>query len=174
MARFFLLSLFLAGCSGLDVQATRDPAANFNAYRTYAWSGIELPPDEDPELTTRLRAAVDAELGDRGLTSASSDRAHLLVHAHLTVETVTSETLNQRYRDPRVRGPGTGGLGPEWYAFEYERGTLVIDLVDRVRAKPVWRGSARAEIDRSANPQQRRGRATAVVHQIFERYPSQP
>ena len=146
----------LAACTGIEVRSQHEPGTDFAALTTYAWAPAIAANEREDLVLEIVRPKVDALLAARGLTKVERDQASLVVEEHVVVEKVT------RTNDP-------------YYAFdlytEYERGTLLVDLMDPATSKVLWRGSATAEIDGEATEEQRRERVEGAVERMFEGFP---
>ena len=60
---------------------------------------------------------------------------------------------------------------PETHTYQYDEGTLLLDIVDSMTWKPVWRGSAQAEVNLDADPEKKQERIDEAVRRILERFP---
>jgi hypothetical protein len=73
------------------------------------------------------------------------------------------------YSYPRY--PYGGWYGGQVDVYQYNEGTLIVDIVDAKTNQLVWRGTATKTIDESASPEQREANLKEVVSRIFEKYP---
>ena len=62
---------------------------------------------------------------------------------------------------------GSGGVP----TYSYEEGTLVLDFVDTETKQLIWRGSAKAEIDRVDSPEKSWEIIKKAVGEILKKYP---
>lgn len=151
-----LLSAALSACSGLEVRSQHEPGTDFAALTSYAWAPAIAANAREDLVLGIVRPKVDAILAAKGLTRVERDQASLLVEEHVVVEKLT------RTNDP-------------YYAFdlytEYERGTLLVDLMDPSTSKVLWRGSATAELDDEVTEAKRRERVEDAVERMFDRFP---
>jgi hypothetical protein len=176
-----LLGLVLAACSsGPTIRTDADPAANFSAYRTFAFFE-PLATDKagySTLLTARLKDAARRELEARGYTYDAAD-PDLLVNFNVNVvektEVRSSPSMSAGYGYYGYRA----GMYGAWSGYPYDvtttnyrQGTLTFDAVDAERKALVWQGVAEGRISKEAmkNP------APAIdsaVAQIFEAFPPQ-
>ena len=183
-----ILLLGLAtGCSTLQIQTDYDPEVNFSTLRTYAW--LERPPaadgdprvDDNPLLHQRIHTAIDAGLQTAGYTMAGPAEADFLISYYITIDDMTSVTYINNYWG---YGPGWGSryhhTRPGFYpvysqpvVFEYEQGTLVLDIIQPEGRKLVWRGVASRELDYSASPEARQERLDKTIDAILANFPPQ-
>jgi hypothetical protein len=134
-----LLAPLYAGCA-TQVKSDRDPRASFSAYRTFAVTGGKLRARgvevNDVAALERIRAAVGAELQDKGLlpTAGAPD----------VLVTYTADAVGV---EDSTGGPGLGwwSLPPELWDRSYVETRLVIDVTDAATGKLVYRATALAE-----------------------------
>jgi len=164
-SRFPLFLLWLgfftatAGCSALRVQTDYDPLLDFSRFRTFSW--LEPPVLTTPSdgvtdvavnpfavnsmLDARVRAAVDQELerqGYRLATGNSEPSFQLQYHVILKDKTRVWSTPGAFYGSGNW-GPGPYGVyGSYTQSYDYQQGTLVIDVVDPKTQRIAWRGWA--------------------------------
>jgi len=172
----------------LKVETHSDPKTDFKAIKTYAW----LPPApvvshvapgsaSNPELSQEVLgphivAAVDRQLVARGLTQTDQDKAdvHVVYFAALTVgfdETYLGEYYGY------VTGWGSPvlpGYAPTTSMSIHEKGTVLVDMVDRASKRAIWRGSVRTQINQEHTLQKRIERINEGAEKIFEKFPIRP
>ena len=168
-----VLSLLLGGCATMDIATDYDPSADFSGFRSYAWMETRPRPTADPRidsglLESRVRGAVEAELAAKGYGKDEGGSPDFLVGYHAAVrDRLDVYTMNNSYG----YRPGWGWGAADVYTYQYEEGSLVIDIVDAGSKQLVWRGRAQAEINRSAGPEERDARIRESVRRILERFP---
>jgi hypothetical protein len=115
----------------------------------------------------RVREAVDAELATRGYRLVES-RPDFQVAAHVsTADRVRIVDWGYTYH-PRKSWSGGGRDIDVW---QYEEGTLVLDVIDPGQSALVWRGTASKAVDRSWTPEERDAEARAAVQALLARFP---
>ncbi|HEY6927453.1 MAG TPA: DUF4136 domain-containing protein [Steroidobacteraceae bacterium] len=178
------LGLLLASCATrYDIRSQSALNANLTSYHTYAFMA---KPGTDKDgyktiTTQNLERAVNREMYVRGYTPAAvGSEPDLVIN------------FNVKEKD-KVQGDGPGfgygvgfGYGPHWgYGYglgldDYyngiqtvTEGSLVIDLIDRVRNEVVWSGTAVGQITKKSldHPDETIDRSVA---EIFARYPIKP
>lgn len=146
----------LAACSGLEVRSQHEPNVDFASFTTYAWASAIAANDLEAEVIDVVRPEVDRILASKGLSLVDRTEATVVVEEHLIVEQVT------RANDP-------------YYAFDryttYERGTLLLDLIDPGSSEVVWRGSATSKLDEKADDESRGERVRDAIGRMLDRYP---
>lgn len=150
-----LIPVLLAGCSSISVNTDFDPTADFNAYKTYGWAPYadgEVPGPSDK----RLMLTVDEEMAARGYRRVESDPDMILQYQAAVQDKVYVDTVHYGY------GWGTTDV------YQYEQGTLVLNIIDAREKEIVWVGTARAAVDSSRpNPE----KLKQAVHMMLERFP---
>jgi CubicO group peptidase (beta-lactamase class C family) len=141
---------FLA-CSSSRVQIDFDHQADFSTYSTFAW--FEATENDGPTqgpsqiVDGRIRRAIAENLQAKGLARVESGEADLTVTYYASLN-------SQMQFHTTGWGYGAGwGWGPHWgygYGFwpgwstttvhTYHEGTIIIDIIDRVKNQLVWRG----------------------------------
>lgn len=172
----------------LEIKTHQDPKADFSTIRTYAWlppaPGVKaVAPDavSNPTLTQEalgphIVAAVNRELTARGLTETDLETAdvHMVYFAALTVG------FNQSYLGEHygyITGwpsPIPPGLAPSTSMTVYEKGTVLVDMVQRLAKRGIWRGSVVTRIDQERTLEQRIKRINEAAQRMFERFPIRP
>jgi hypothetical protein len=135
-------ALALAACSPISVNRDYDSETDFSGYSTYRW--VKQDPNvpsgnraEHALLEKRVKAAVDAELRERGFRMAGGGKPDFLVAWYIGAEDkVNVERYGYRY------GPRGRWYGTNVQVHHYKEGTLIIDLVDPDEKLLVWRSTA--------------------------------
>ena len=175
------LALGAVGCTASHVGVTNDfdHAVNFRAYKTWAWyprqtGDTQGGPAKGYEsfVDQRIRAAVSADLGTKGLTEAGQGQAPDVFVAY------SARVENKQEISPYYNGLGYpyGGYGYGYGGFgrgyggvsQYKAGTVIIDIVDARRKELAWRGTGQAQLNQSNITQDE---ATRIVTGILETYP---
>ncbi|MDX1486904.1 MAG: DUF4136 domain-containing protein [Acidiferrobacterales bacterium] len=177
--RSLLLLSFVAlgGCSTMQVHSDYDPAASFDGLQTYDWVKTETNPTADPRLSDplldkRIRELVEKQLATQGYDRSSTGTADFMVGYHVAVEKKLAVSTMNDYYGYRAGwgwsyGAGTGRVMPESYVYEYEQGSLIIDIVNPKTRELMWRGSAQAEVNQKRGAEQ----LAEAVERILERFP---
>ena len=175
----FGVILVTGGCSQVSVQSDFDPSADFAGLQTYAWYAAEQPKSGDirvdnPLLDTHVRTAVESALNARGYMKADANPDfQLIYHAAVSKEIAITTTSTPVY--PRGYYGWRYVAPPVWVeqpvAHTYEKGSLVLDIIDAKNEKLSWRGSIQAELDQTATPQERTARLNAAVKEMIAKFP---
>lgn len=176
MSCAIVLATALAACAAtqpsMQIRADRNPAANFAAYRTYAWAPAPEQAGQWPARDDRtafdwsVRGLVDQQMARLGYQQVGADRADLLLdYAVSTREQTMNDTFGS-YATYRAQG-GTASAGEAW-VMGYEKGTLIVEATDPRLRTLVWYGSASAVV----NPKLREQRLPKAIEQIFQSFPA--
>jgi Domain of unknown function (DUF4136) len=155
-----------AGCTTRpDVRHDHDPAADFKAYKTFAFADSAGSNAYTSLLDARLRQATRLEMEQ--LDYVFSERNPDL-RVHLLVQVAERQELRAA---PGGRGLyGYRGWSGGIDTVDYRQGTLRIDLVDVRRHALVWKGVAEGRLPSEAVKSP--GTAIdAVVHEVFAGFP---
>ncbi len=156
----------LTGCSSTTtVDSDYDHDVDFTKYKTFGWydhTDSKYKPKHASQIVdTRIHRAVTSELLKKGFTEATSDQADILITYYGSSEEKV-EVYNSGY------GYGYGGWGGYWgmgyggyggyggtRAYQYEVGTLIVDIIDRSTNDLVWRGMLQKTLSKSDKSQEK-------------------
>jgi hypothetical protein len=177
----FLLGLMLAACAGIEVNTHYDPKAvpQLESFRTYAW--LPQPEGKDPRvyndiIDSYIRQAVDQELQGRGYkqVEANANPDFRIGWQGAIDSKVDVSTVNSYYGYGWAPywNPYYGGAGaPYTHVYEYEQGTIILDMVDAKANKLVWRGTAQAEVNENPSASHTQKRINEAVDEMLSRFP---
>ncbi len=149
MKRYYIFAFVLLALSGCNVRvhSNFDRAQDFSQYKTFCWlNGCEFTYSgptylNDSLLREKIKTSIVAELNEKGLTQDDSD-PDLLIDFHITVENESSVIYHRQDDDNYNFKPFAGEE-----IINYLKGTIVIDMVDKVQGKMVWRSEAIGYMD---------------------------
>ncbi len=190
MRNIFLLPLLflLNACATVKVDVDYDGQADFTHLYRYAWLDGQPPVsgdnvvDSNTLLHDRIRVGIDQWFTTHGYLKSETGEADFLVIYRFVIENKTRVTVLHPYYDY----PYSWRFGyhhryyyssfawhyyPERYAYEYQRGTLVIDLVDPKTKKLMWRGMAYENIRPNTSPDKKQQYVTRAIKSILSRFP---
>jgi hypothetical protein len=145
-----------ATSSRVGVTSDFDHSINFRTYKTWAWypqqmKDVEGGPAKGYEsfLDKRLRTAVEAEMGRKGLTQVDKNPD---VYVAYSAKVEDKQRVNNAAYSPfgyPYYGYGYGyGYGRGMNSVsDYKAGTVIIDFVDANRKELAWRGMGQAQIE---------------------------
>lgn len=177
------LAILAAACSTARVSVKEGPgAAQATArYQTYAW--LPTPRRDEshsnPLVEAELKQTVDRDLAAKDFQRVSpSDHPDFLVGWHATTRERTQvEDINPYwgYRWSPVFGPPSsygGARGPsEATIVEYERGTVILDIIDTRSNELVWRGTAKAGLGANPSARDAEKKISDAVGRILSQFP---
>lgn len=166
-------ALMMAGCATLNVSSHVQRGLAFAQYRTYDWGPADALPTGDPRLDhnpfflDHLEGALEKEMALKGYQRSSPETADLLIHYHANV--------SQRIDVNRVdRAFGyCRDQACEALVFDYEAGTLVIDIVDARSNTLIWRGWAQHSVNGMLKNERSMAKTmNEAVKRMLARFPS--
>ena len=158
------LALLTTTASAQGVTYDYDKAADFSKIRTYAWEGGGNV--NDPLNHKRIVAAVDSQLGAKGLTEVTADANPDVVISYRAALTEDLEVNGTGYgRYARLGGTGSARVQRVYV------GTLLIGMFDADTRELVWRGTASRELDLDASPEEREKHLRKATEKLFKKYP---
>ncbi|WP_392341365.1 DUF4136 domain-containing protein [uncultured Shewanella sp.] len=171
----------LSACSTLKSTSDFDPSVSFEQYKTYSWvekknedAGYHL----DGLMDQRVRAAVETQLSQKGISKADKQNADLLVNYITKVDKkINIDTFNSNFGYNPYYGPrwGFGGsLHSETTVREYDVGTLMVDLVDNKTGKLIWRGTVADTVREQSTPEERINTINQAIGTVMMNYPPKP
>jgi hypothetical protein len=176
-----LATLVAVGCSSkMEISTTYKPGdvQAISQYKTYSW--LPLPEAGDSRINNEFVAEhvvpeVDRILAQRGLRKDTTGTAELKVGYIVTVQDVTDIKSVNTYYGYEYGYEGASGPGyTTTYDASYEKGSLIIDMVDIESEQLVWRGIAQAKANPESDPGKRQQRLEEAVQKILEKFPPKP
>lgn len=176
---FFLLvvcGVFLIHC-GPSIKAgyDYDTEENFARFKTYDYLTHPENTQMSELVLKRVKQAIDRELAPKGLTK-SSDNPDLLIAIHSNVRSqVQVGNWGYSYSPTVVYWSSYGYYGVYGLQTrEFQKGTLVVDMVESKAKEMIWRGVAEGslpDIPRSDRIEQLVNKA---VKEMMKNYPPPP
>jgi Domain of unknown function (DUF4136) len=178
-----------ADAQKLKVDSHSDPKADFAAIKTYAWlppppmvrnyapDAVTNPTLSQEALGPHIVAAVDRQLAARGLVKVDRDSAdvHVAYFAALT-NSISQTFLGEHYG--YITGWASpfaiGGAAPSTSVSMHEKGTVMIDMVQRATNRAIWSGSVMTKINHEHTLEKRIERINEGAERLFERFPIRP
>jgi hypothetical protein len=162
-------ALIVAQKTSYDYEKT----ANFAGFKTYAHK--QGTPVGQSLIDDRITAAIESQLGAKGLTKAESDPDVFVVYHMAFDKEKDISTYSSGHGGYGAYGWGWGGGWAGGTTSTQVRdilvGTLVIDMADARKSQLVWRGMGVKEVDTQANPEKRDKSINKAVEKIFKNYP---
>jgi hypothetical protein len=156
-------------CAPMTIHTYLETGTDLRHYHTYNWGPSDTWSTGDPRLDNnrffdeRVRQRVEQALEQRGYEKTPSQAPDIQLHYHASV----SQDLEARNIDAAY-ACSRGDCGSQ----VFDKGTLVIDLVDPRTKKLLWRGWAEGSIDGVIDNQAwMEARVDDVVARILKQLP---
>ena len=156
------LFLTLTSCAvNYDIISDTEPNVNFRQYRTYAIihddHGFEI--GANPINEQRIDAAIEKEVTAIGYEHSEDPDLHIswFVKVNTKLEKGIYNTYYNKWRSPRAIE-----------VYEYQEGSLVVDIVDTNTGKVVWHVKVSSNI--TAEIPDVEEKINKVVKEIFNSY----
>jgi len=176
LALFILLTI--SACSGIPVSQDFEQGFNFSGLKTFAWDANEENQwgvaSSNELVDRRIRSAIDNTLASRQFSQVDPAKADFLVLYNVQVEQrVSSSNVSGGLAMGRsTRGRhGSIGISTGSQIRTYDRGTLLIDVIDVASDKLVWRGVSSQALPDLSDPQRLTDHINATVAAILEQFP---
>ena len=192
LARWSMLAAMISAVGGVhaiaqkvEIKTNKDDTADFSSVRTYAWlppapivqntapDSLRNPTLSQEALGPAITAAVDRELTARGLVQAPPDVADVHVAYFAALGMGFSQTYLGEYYG-YITGWGAPvalGAAPSTSTTIYEKGTVLVDVVNRSAKRVVWRGTAVTRIQHEHTLEKRVTRINDGVERMFRDFP---
>lgn len=187
MMRFkcaFHMSVLLvaAGCTRVSIYVEHDPTASFANLTTYSWAG---PTDKEltkrnPILDARITSAVETELAARGFTLTDAKPDFIVAYSAAIDDSLQAVTID-RYagytQSTYLTRAGTGWNYPRDTAnrttvvYEYQQGSLILDVSLPDPKRLIWRAYSRAVIDPNESQKKRDETLREAVRLMLKDFP---
>ena len=184
MKRLLALPLLLTvallgswGCSSFVKTKTEEAdSAAWGNYRTYSW--LEPIRGQEGQSSPFVRRVVDVELQAKGYQLARpGEEADLMVGEHIsTTSELAVRQVNEYYGISRASAGFEGGdyLLPDSgsAAYVFERGQLILSVVDGRTKELIWRGVGEGKVLINATLEKREQRIEGAVQRLVRRIPA--
>ena len=174
--------LLLTACSTLTVQTDYETTYDFSALNTYAWLEGEAPSNDirinNSLIINRVVNAVNTSLQSKGYALVDKDKADFYVNWFGGIEDkIRQETINSYYGYLGYDSGDWGynrGYWPGYirtYTYEYQQGTLIIDIADSKSKQLVWRGTGQEYLEEKETPEEITQGINQIVSEILSSFP---
>jgi hypothetical protein len=157
------------GCSNtykdIEIQTEADPKVNFSGYSTYAWGGsaaviVDPRGDWTPvdlNVGSEIMFLVDREMRKRGLAEVHSNPDVIVVYAVGVDMTALDVVIDDKTQGEQFE--------------EIPKGGVLVVLSDPVSRRPMWAGSAVADLMDKPDDAVVRARLDYAITQMFKKLP---
>ena len=158
-----------------DVRYNFDKSTDFTKYKTYKLVPIKGATEVNELVDKQIKAGIEAQLSQKGLTKADGDDADLLIGYQTAIgqeKEFTSYNTGWGYGPGWGRGWYGGGNGmTTGQTSTIYTGQLVVDMYDSAKKDLVWRGVVSKTIDPNAKPDKQEKNLTKALTKLFKKYP---
>lgn len=174
---FLALILFCGVCYATDIKTDFDPNANFSNYKTYKMisggADIEVAGQlSNPNLSSSVEDLLRAQMTEKGLeeeeVGGTPDIAIRYWAASQQRQKVTDLDDWGGY-EPFWDGGWWAPMWNEVVVTNYQKGTLLVDLIDTKTKKLVWRAYLIAAL--SDNTEKAMEQADKALTKAFQNFP---
>jgi len=167
---FFAFSILLVGCAPISTNFDYDVNWDYDSLKTYQL----LTPPANSEVNSlsrdRVTNAINSELIARGYDKVSENPDFLVAYHVGSQHKIEVSDWGYAYGG-RGSYYGYGGRRTAVEVYQYQEGSLIIDIVDTETHKLIWRGTARKVLDTNPTPEERTATVNAAVAKILEAFP---
>jgi len=157
-----LLTLPLTGCAVNHTKVTYDEELDFDTLNTYNWLDTMETTQVDQLENNFVRVAVDKQMAQKGFKLVSIDPDFLIK------QNISTEMITDRHWERDIRN----SIGPMYFfKYTYQKGTIVIELIDPRRKDMIWKGKSSSEVETVITTKTRKKRIEEVVANIMENFP---
>ena len=175
-------SLIIVSCSSLKVSYDYDKSVDFKKYKTYEYYGWAKESDKiiNDLDKKRIEQAFANEFASRELSYVKTE-GELVVTLFIVVEKKTGVTYDTQHYGGyygRYYGYGPGWGWSSSYStttareYDYNVGTLVVDVFDKASEKLIWEGVVSGTVDQ--NPNNHDKKIPRAVADVMYYYPVRP
>jgi len=161
------LSLFLLGCSTLDVNVDYDDSYSFSGVKSFKVVH-NVKEGENTLVNDRITAAIESELEKKGYVKSRD--ADLVFVYHYNVKDKTD--IRTDYQMVGYGGFGYGGaMIAHTNTYNYTQGTIIIDALNPKTKKIVWRSVGTLELQEKETPKEKREYVNKIIQKMLASYP---
>ena len=168
---FFCLGT-LTSCSNIyNISYDYDRTKDFSSLKSYGW----LPVPEESNINSldliRIKLAVNTELRNKGFEEVLNSPDFLVACHWGTKDTINVRPWGYGYGPYGRYWSGYWGHGGGVSVYQYEEGTLIIDIVESNAKNLLWRGAAKSAVDNVETPEKRDELINESVKKILINFP---
>ncbi len=167
-----LIALTCTVAQAQKIKVEYDKSLDFSKFKTYAIDPVDNSPR--PMLRLAIQAAVQDDLGKRGLTKVESN-PDLYVQMYGAIDT----DFTAHYNDPIYGNgiPPSNSRYTMWYTMPgtvttviIPKGELMIDVIDANKKQLIWRGTSKQKLI-TDNREKLLDEVNIAVEKMFAQYP---
>ena len=156
------------------ITVDHDSSANFSSFKTFGWSKGQVA--RNPIAAQMIIFGIENELMARGLTRNNDNpdlEIMVMAAVGIDLQGVGPSWNNAQYKS-------WGGYGNPAALMNVASGTLLIDLVETVNKKSIWRGVAKDTLknsltgNSSEDARKAEKQINSIIKKMFKKYPVAP
>ena len=102
----------------------------------------------------------------------NNDQARFTVSYYVVAEIVTDAVMIDNYYNSYYQYSAYPASAlPQYKKLSYEKGTLVIDIVNKKTHQRIWRGTAESVLGKKTDQQKRERNIKNAVNDVFKKFP---
>lgn len=174
----------IIACSGVSVSTDYDKEQAFSSLKSYQWHDPPFAMDSKDArmvssiMAVRIKSAIDKQLNFKGFKKQSTNVDFFVNYGVLTQDKVDFDSYNTY----SGYGPGWGWHGGYGYGRinlgvstqtmkTYQKGTLVIDIIDAKSNKLIWRGLGSKKLPSTSDAQKMDELIDLIALNILAHFP---
>lgn len=165
------LTLFLLGCSTVDVNIDYDQKFDFLSVQSFSVKH-KVREGESSLVNDRITAAIKKQLILKGYKNEVQESELTFYFYYGAKEKTDFHTRYGLASGFGQIGWGAGMMVSTTDAHRYTEGTLMIEAINPKTEKTVWRGVAVLELKEQKTPEEKTAYINSIVAEILEKYPS--
>lgn len=163
--------VLLSACSDVKVSQDYEQGYNFAGLKTFAWKpegehGYGL--EDNVFVDKRIRTAIETQLKAKGYELLDSMNPDFFVSYDVTVQqkvTSSGTTGSISLGRSSYGRYGSVGMSTGSQVRAYDEGTLLIDFIQPVEDKLIWRGISTQSVDKHSDPD----KSTVIINETVEK-----
>ncbi len=168
---FLNLMVIGLGCSTISVTYDYDTKTNFTGLKTFDFIPVPVQSNINTLNVKRFQDAVRNQLESKGYTQ-KPDNPDFQIAMYLSKQEKSKTQSVESYTYTFGRRINWGDdSGRIINVYEYDEGTLILDIVDAQSNELSWRGVAKAEVLHYTNPEKREKRINNAVQKLLNNFP---
>ena len=190
MKNWFLalvVTIFLGGCSTLEVQVDYEPEYDFSSLSSFAV--VYTKKNDERDFTrSRISNILNRYMQNKGYTSVDKSDADFYITLHLNIQKKSEVETN--YESMGIRpsiypyfqiGEHMGvhsmiGIEPDvrvtTNTYEYEEGMLILEVYDVKKSAVFWQGIAKDELSTEYTQEKKSAYLNSINEKLLGDFPS--
>jgi hypothetical protein len=177
-------ALALASCSLYEVSYTVDQQTDFSRYKTFSFYSDDITDSmvgvfgvDAATIDSAIKSSIQKHMQGKGFTPSPLDSADIWVNYQSMAESTIAdrynyslEDLNQSYRQKQIRYSSSFDASRRFTSL-YDKGTVIVDVIDRKGSQVVWRGIVETPLARYDTEKQRIAALQRAIGKLLTKFP---